>query len=263
MKFLLFDLLFLLFGSLSYGTAFAAALLMAQRLWTDSLPLNCFIIFFAFIVFIYTFILSLGTLKFIFQPKLIVGDFPIGMNKDYFAWALNSIFCGLYMTSPMAHVGHILFSANWLFYRLMGMNVQFNSLIGLNTTIRQPELITVGAGSILGLGSIMSCHFTSDGKVHTQKPIKIGTKSVIGGYSALAPGVTIGDNSVIGAESRVFPDVVIGNNVRIGAFCYIDHAVTIPDNVKIKSYTRIRKEDKINSGEIWEGNPAQKIGDYS
>lgn len=145
----------------------------------------------------------------------------------------------------------------------MGMKLGFSSLVGLKTTIRQPELIEVGSGSILGLGCILSCHFTANGKIHTQLPIKIGNKSIIGGYSAIAPGTTVGDNSVVGAETRVFPNCDIGNNVQIGALCHIDQGVKIPDNVKIKSYSRIRKTDEIKSGEIWQGNPAQKIGEIS
>lgn len=263
MKFLIFDILLYFFGALTYSISLFLTYLLGQQLWSDSIVLNCLVLFLCFVVFIHLFIITLSILKIIFQPKLITGDFPIGMNKDYIAWGLNSVFCGLYLTAPFAQFGHLLFSTNWLFYKGMGMKVPFNALIGLKSTIRQPELISIGNNSVIGLGSIMSCHFTADGKTHTQKPIKIGNRSVVGGYAGLGPGVTIGDHSVIGAESRVFPDVTLGNKVTLGAFCYIDHGVVIPDNVKIKSYTRITKEDAIKSNEIWAGNPAQKVGDLT
>ena len=143
------------------------------------------------------------------------------------------------------------------------MKVPFNCLIGLETTIRQPELITVGKNSIIGLGSKMSCHFTANGKDHTQKAITIGSHSVIGGYSGIAPGVSVGNHSVIGACTNVFPDVSIGDNVKIGAFCFIDKGVHIPDDVKILSHSRITSDTTIQSGQVWSGNPARKIGEIS
>ncbi|MEE2671286.1 MAG: DapH/DapD/GlmU-related protein [Bdellovibrionota bacterium] len=263
MKFLIFDILYALFSFLTYFISGSLTYLMGVSLWTENTYLNISVLLLCIFCFLYIFVLVLGTLKNIFQPKLIIGDFPIGMNKDYIAWALNSIFCGIFQTAPFYSSSRLLFSLSWLFHRLMGMKLGFSSLVGLKTTIRQPELIEVGSGSILGLGCILSCHFTANGKIHTQLPIKIGNKSIIGGYSAIAPGTTVGNNSVVGAETRVFPNCDIGNNVQIGALCHIDQGVKIPDNVKIKSYSRIRKTDEIKSGEIWQGNPAQKIGEIS
>ena len=261
MKFLLFDSLFYFFAAITYSCSIYLSYLFVEKLWSDYIFFNSFLVFVGLIVFIHIFVVILILLKKLFQPRLIVGQFPVGLNKHYIAWGLNSIFCGIFQTSPFAQIGHIIFSINWLFYRGMGMKINFSSLIGLKSTIRQPELISVGERSIIGLGAILTCHFTADGKVHTQKSINIGNQSVVGGYAGLSPGVVIGNQTVIGAESRVFPDVKIGNRVKIGAFCYIDHGVTIPDDVDIKSYSRITKQDLIRPFDIWSGNPAKKIGE--
>lgn len=143
----------------------------------------------------------------------------------------------------------------------MGMKVPLNTLIGMNATIRQPELIEVGENSILGLGCTISCHYSPSGKTHVQKHVKIGNKSVVGGFSIITPGVEIGDHSVVGTSTRIYPDVKIGNNVKIGAECSIKFGTVIPDNVKIKSNTIIEKFHQIKSGQTWGGNPAALISE--
>ncbi|EQC47703.1 transferase hexapeptide repeat protein [Bacteriovorax sp. Seq25_V] len=195
------------------------------------------------------------------QPKLSVGEFPIGPNLKYLGWVLNSLFQGIMIASPFASQCHFIFYLNWLYYRLMGMKLPLTTLVGMNATIRQPELIEVGENSILGLGCTISCHYSPSGKTHVQKRVKIGSRSVVGGFSIITPGVVIGDHSVVGTNSRIYPDVIIGNNVKIGAECSIKFGTIIPDNVKIKSNTIIEKDHQIKSGETWGGSPARLISE--
>jgi len=265
MKFLLFDILLYFFGIITYGGSAAVSFSFANFFWSENYLVNTLIISLSFLLFLHTFILILGLLKKIFQPKLIVGDFPISLNKDYFAWGLNSVFCGLFFSSPFTEISQLLFSTNWLFYRSMGMKRPFSTLIGQKTIIRQPELITLGSHSIIGLGAVLTCHFSPNTKTHTQQRITVGNHCVVGGAANIAPGVTISDRSVIGSKSSLFPSVVIGSGVRMGAFCRVDSGVTIPDNVRIKSHSRVTRDLKITSGDILEGSPAKVIkkGDHN
>jgi acetyltransferase-like isoleucine patch superfamily enzyme len=258
-KYLIFDVFYIIFAGLVYSLAISTALYIGQLIWNESIPSKVGAILIGYFTFLNSFVIIVGITKRIFQPKLVEGEFKIGFNKEYTGWILNSLFSCLLLCSPFAKQVHVLFYLNWIYYRLMGMKVPINTLIGMDTTIRQPELIEIGENSIIGLGAIMSCHFTANGKIHTQKGIKVGSKSVIGGYAGLSPGVIVGDNSVVGAKSSVFPNVTIGNGVRIGSECSIFMGTIIPDNVKIKSHSLVTKECNIQEGEVWGGNPAVKI----
>lgn len=258
-KYFVFDIIYLIFWIISYIVPLLCALYVASLFMVANYYLIALGLVLAYLTFLHTFLFTICFLKIIFQPKLTVGEFNIGMNKDYLGWIFNSLFMGLFEASPFSKQIHFVFYLNWLYYRLMGMKLPVNSLVGMNTTIRQPELIEVGENSIIGLGAIISCHFTANGKIHTQGRVKIGMRSVVGGYAGISPNVEIGDHSVVGARSSIYPNVKIGNNVRIGSSCSIFIGATIPDNVKIKSHTIIDKHCDIKAGETWGGHPARKI----
>lgn len=259
--FVIFDILYIFFKFLIYTISLILPIYILNEYWSLNIYINAALVFISYFVFLNCFVITLGICKNIFQPKLVTGEFPIGMNKKYIGWILNSLFQGIFIAAPFAKQAHFIFYLNWIYYRLMGMKLKSTVLVGMNVSIRQPELIEVGENTILGLGSTISCHYSPNGKVHIQKRVIIGSKSVIGGFAAIAPGVSIGNNSVIGARSSIYPDVTIGDNVNIGAECSIKFGSIIPNNVKIKSNTIIERNCKINAGEVWAGNPAVKIID--
>jgi len=257
--FLIFDIAYLVFSALIYGLSIAGAYFISNLIWSETLLSQISAVLIGYFLFLNFLVLLVGLFKIILQPKLYVGEFPIGLNRKYAGWVFNSLFQGIIIASPFDKQIQFLFYLKWFYYRLMGMKLPFSTLVGMNTVIRQPELISVGEKSILGLGCVISCHYSPNGKTHVQKRVTIGSKSVIGGNSSIAPGTTVGDNSVVGALSAVYPDVTIGNNVRIGAECCIKFAAVIPDNVKIKSHTVIDKNCDIKEGETWGGNPARRM----
>ncbi len=258
-KTLIFDVLFWIFSFLIYGISIMASLSFATHFWSETLWQNVVVILISYFIFIHAFILSIGIFKKLVQPQLTTGKMKVGLNKEYLAFALNSVFHGIFFTSPVASQVGILFYLASLYYRLMGMKVGLSNIIGTGVLIRQPELIEVGEKTVLGIGSILSCHFSPDGKSHVQGRIKIGKNSLLGAYAQLAPDTIVGDHVVIGNRSLVYSGVRIGNNVQIGMECRIQFGVEIPDNVIIKSNTVIKRGDKILSGQTWEGNPAVNI----
>lgn len=256
---LIFDALFWFFAFIIYGSAIACALSFARSFWTEVLYQQVIVILISYFIFLHVFILMIGLCKKIFQRKLVIGKIPVGLNKDYFAFALNSVFHGIYFTSPMAGQIGINFYLTALYYRLMGMKVGVSNIIGTGALIRQAELISLGEKTVLGIGSILSCHFSPNGKTHVQGPITVGKQSLIGAYAQLAPNTVIGDNTVIGNRSLIYSDVTIGNNVKIGMECRIEYGAVIPDDVTIKSYSVITRRDQIKKGETWGGNPARPL----
>lgn len=257
--FFIFDLLYILFSLIIYTLSLSPSLFILKNYWADSIIINALLAFISYFLFLNLFVITIGLFRSILQPRLVEGEFPIGLNRKYAGWVLNSLFQGIFIASPFAKQCNFIFYLNYIFYKMMGMNLDHTVLIGMNTTIRQAELISIGKKSIIGLGAIISCHYSPSGKTHVQKRVTIGNNSVIGGFSGIAPGVSVGDNSVVGARCSVYPDVKIGNNVRIGVECSIKFGSIIPDNVKIKSNTVIDKNCAINPGETWAGNPAVRV----
>lgn len=256
---LIFDGLYWFFAFLVYGLALTAAFTFGQYFWRDELWQQVIVVLLSYFVFLHAFVISIGVFKRIFQRPLVTGKLKVGVNKDYFGFVLNSVFHGIFFTSPVAGQVGILFYLTALYYRLMGMKVGLSNIVGTGVLIRQPELISLGKKTVLGIGSILSCHYSPNGKVHVQGRIKVGDYSLVGAFAQLAPHCTLGDHVVVGNRSIVFSDVTIGNNVQIGMECRIDYGVSIPDNVIIKSYSVIKRSDKIESGQTWGGNPARLI----
>ncbi|MAX67272.1 MAG: hypothetical protein CME66_10090 [Halobacteriovoraceae bacterium] len=258
--FAIFDLLFIITTLILHTTSLYLSYIVVIPLWSQSLFFNVFTIILGYFLFLHFFTLQTGLLRLLFQPKLKEGSFSIGLNKGYVGWVLNSLIQGVFISSPFAQQCLFIFYLKWAYYRLMGMKVSFKSLIGMHTIIRQAELIEIGKKTVIGLGAALSCHYSPSSKIHIQRSVKIGDNCVIGGFAIVGAGSSIGNNTVIGAKTNLLPNVSLGNNVKIGGNCNINFGVAIPDNVKIKSHTVITKNDQINSGEIWAGHPAKKVG---
>lgn len=70
-----------------------------------------------------------------------------------------------------------------------------------------PELITLRAGCVLGLRSMIICH---DDATRQVAPIDIGEGAYVGAGAIILPGVTIGTGAKIGAGAVVTKDVPPG-----------------------------------------------------
>jgi acetyltransferase-like isoleucine patch superfamily enzyme len=117
-------------------------------------------------------------------------------------------------------------------YRTMGIKLGKGAFVDRDVyfDLVWPELITVGDGSSIALGTLLLCHEynTENYKVgdvlhelhHTVKPIQIGSNVMIGSKSMILPGVVIGDGCIIGACSTVNKEIpawsiAVGSPARI------------------------------------------------
>lgn len=257
--FLIFDILFLITTVFFHTISLFLTYSLLSPAWPTDTFQQCFAIAVAYFLFLHILTISVALARFILQPRMKAGEHPIGLNKGYLSFVLNNLFYNVIVSSPFKKQILFIFYLRWIFYRLFGMKLPFSSIVSFEADIAQPELIEVGKKSIIGAGSILICHYAPNAKTHVQEKIKIGTGSVIGGYSGIAPGFEIGDNSVLGAKSNVYPGVKIGNGVRTGGECTFFFGAQVPDNVKIKSHSFIDKNCQMKSGETWGGNPAKKL----
>ncbi len=256
----LFDFLYLVAMTLVYSAALSGAIFCVQGIWGDSVLAKAAALLLGYFLFLHFFVIGIGLLRCLLQPRLRVGDFPVGFNRDYVAWGINSIFHGIMIASPFASQVFFIFYLNWLYYRLMGMQLPLSTLIGTGTAIRQPELLRIGNHSVIGIQCTISGHHSPNRSVHCHGLTAIGHNTLIGGTCKIMGPVTIGDNVVVGAGTDIAPHCRIGDNSKIGASCALAPGSSIPANVIIKNRSYITHNLNIQPGEIWAGSPAVRIG---
>jgi acetyltransferase-like isoleucine patch superfamily enzyme len=110
----------------------------------------------------------------------------------------------------------------FLFYRGMGAKIEPAIVLASDAVIADPWFFSAGRNCILGVGSLVTCHFVQQNVV-TLEPVALGDDVVIGARAFVSPGVRIGSRSVIGANSFIPRRTIIGE------------------------------------GEYWSGNPARAI----
>jgi acetyltransferase-like isoleucine patch superfamily enzyme len=252
---LLFDLLYWLFWTVVYTAAVAVSVLVADLLWGPSVLERAFALVVAYLTFLHAFVLVLGVLKRLVQPRLHTGKTQVGKGRAFLAWGLNSVFQGIFTASFCADQIHLLFWLRYAYYRLMGMQLSPGTIIGTGCSLRQVEMISLGRGVTIGMNVTMSCHLSPDGKSHVQAPISIGARTLIGADSRIGPGIAIGSDCVVGANSSLTTDLVIGDGVRMGPHTLVRPGVRIGDGARIAGNSVVDRD--VAPGETWPKSHAE------
>jgi acetyltransferase-like isoleucine patch superfamily enzyme len=256
---LIFDVLFVFFAVVVYGTSAAIAIAAAERVWGAPLWTRGLAVVVGYFVFLHAFVLVVGIVKRIVQRPLEVGVCQVGLNKKYFNWGLNSIFQGLFTTAFFDRQVHLIFYLKYLYYRAMGMKLSFNCIIGTRVIIRQAELVELGSRVTLGEMSGLYGHLSPDGRTHLQGRIKVGDGALVGGYASVGPDVEIGASAVIGAQVMILPGVRVGSGAFVGARSYLGRGVSIPARARVLANSVVREGTIMGEGETWEGSPAVRV----
>ena len=115
---------------------------------------------------------------------------------------------------------HILFRQ--LYYRGMGTKLDWTVYTSVSAHLADPWAIRLGSHTFIGHNAVIAGH-KIERDIVTLEPVEIGKNVLIGAGAHIQAGVKIGDGAVVGVESVVARGTVIP------------------------------------PGEIWAGNPAQKI----
>lgn len=100
----------------------------------------------------------------------------------------------------------------WL--RFLGVRVGRGAAVGLGATldIFRPDLISIGAGAIIGYNvTILTHEFRPDGVFIG--PVQIGDGALVGANATLLAGVTVGEGAWVAAGAVVTRDVPKGARV--------------------------------------------------
>ena len=107
-----------------------------------------------------------------------------------------------------------------LFFRIVGCRMGRN--VKINTAkISDAYLLTLGDDVVLGGDTDITCHLFEHNHLILQ-PVEIGSRTLIGARSYIAPGVRIGSDCVIGLSSYLRSGRVISDNTVVTSLAGID-----------------------------------------
>ena len=148
-----------------------------------------------------------------FNIKYKTGKFDYNyLNNNSFKWILN---CSLY--TPCRKIMEI-FPIGRIknnYYRLIGMKIGSNSLIG--GVIKDPCITKIGNNVTIGEYSIIYGHIHNylEGKIII-KEVSIGNNCIIGAGSIIMPGAIIQDNVVIATGAVVTQNQILEKGKTYG-----------------------------------------------
>ncbi len=122
-------------------------------------------------------------------------------------------------------------------------NTVYSSLTHSNATVM--DLTSVGEGSVITSGSILTTNITVGKHAHINLNTTIGHDCVIGDFFTTAPGVNISGYCKI------------GNGVYFGTNASVKNGITVCDNVTVGMGAVVTK-DILEEG-IYVGNPLRKL----
>ncbi len=91
-----------------------------------------------------------------------------------------------------------------LLHRMRGVHIGKNTWISYNVVLETayPELITIGDGAFIGVGTIVIAHFKE-----ARRGVRVGNRVFVGPGVIILPDVEIGDGAVVTAGSVVTSSV--------------------------------------------------------
>ena len=150
-------------------------------------------------------IISASFIK-IFKIKYKTGIYDYSyINNNSFKWILN---CSIY--TPCRKIIEIFPVGRFknIYYRLIGMKIGKNSLIG--GVIKDPCITSIGDNVTMGEYSIIYGHIHNykNGKI-TIKEVKIGNNCIIGAGSIIMPGAILEDDVILATGGIVIQNQIL------------------------------------------------------
>jgi sugar O-acyltransferase (sialic acid O-acetyltransferase NeuD family) len=105
----------------------------------------------------------------------------------------------------------------------------------IHPTVISSKSITIGAGTIIQAGTIMTINIAIGKHVHLNIDSTVGHDTVIEDYVTINPGVHINGKTTIGSSTYVGTGVVMKQEIKIGFESIIGAGAVLLENVPEKS----------------------------
>jgi sugar O-acyltransferase (sialic acid O-acetyltransferase NeuD family) len=100
-------------------------------------------------------------------------------------------------------------------------NIKLATIIHTRATIQNPQTVTVGEGSIIGAGCVLTTGIKIGSNVLLNLNVTVGHDTLIDDFSSIMPGVNIAGNVSVGSEVMIGSGANVINNIRIGDMAII------------------------------------------
>ncbi len=197
-------------------------------------------------------------------PPAEEGTFRLFADRGSTRWALKGWAPSVYL-AVFQPVFLLIPSFQRIALGAFGARLASGAQVTSRTRIREPHLVEIGSGSLVGEFAHLVCSYQPRPRCLVVARIQIDDEVLIGAYSVLCAGcrvgtgtiveyhvsigagTTIGEGSRIGAGTLILNHVRIGRRVRVGKSCVIPTGAEIPDGTRLAD------------GTVWSETPAFAI----
>ena len=195
-------------------------------------------------------------------PASVAGTFKLPGDSGATRWALKGWAPSVYLT-----LFQPLFFMSTTFQRValraFGATLGTDAWVTSRTVIREPHHVTVGDRSLVGEFAHLVCSMQPRLGMLVVGPIRVGSDTLIGAYTHIAPGSVVGsrcvlehaialgpavvidDDAYVGASTSIYGGSRVGKGARIGKHCVIGTRCVIADGSHLPDCTVMA------SGETW------------
>ncbi|HOW17531.1 MAG TPA: DapH/DapD/GlmU-related protein [Phycisphaerae bacterium] len=214
----------LLADPLALSAATLATLGIGHALWTPNLVLDALVLVLCYFTFPVGAVLALLVLRLLFaRGRIQPGTYPLDSPAARL-WLRKAALASLPRRSFFRNAVTGFSFLGPFFLRAMEAAVGKRISLGVDATIADPFMTTIGDDALIGDGAFLSAHLIERDAI-TIAPVTIGRRATIGAFAFVSPGTQVGDDAIVATGA------VVAKNTRIHA------------------------------GEIWGGIPARKIAE--
>jgi acetyltransferase-like isoleucine patch superfamily enzyme len=176
-------------------------------------------------------------------PAAEPGRFRMFADRGSVSWALKGWAPALYL-AVFQPVFFLSPAFGRVALRAFGARLGAGAQVTTRTSIREPHLVTIGRGSLVGEFAHLVCSHQPKPHTLVVAPIAIGDEVLIGGYSVLGAGSRVGSRSILEYRVSLGPHATVGEDSRIGA------GTTIRERARIGHRVRLGKGCSIGLGAV-------------
>jgi acetyltransferase-like isoleucine patch superfamily enzyme len=206
--------------------------------WVDSIYVFALLAPLCYFVYLVSYIVTNAFFRKILIRKLVTGKLE-PFDPRSLRWFRNMLFATTHENFVLANIKFYNILKH-LHFRLTGAKIDFRANLAVNNQIYESELVTIGRGTMAGLGSFISGH------MRTKDYLLVGE-------------VKIGKNCIIGGRSMISPNVVIEDEATVGAQCFVAPGAKIEKGATLLSNSVLPSNQVVLANQTWGGIPARPI----
>jgi len=158
----------------------------------------------------------------------LVDDVEVLGGLDWFGSMPKSIYVVLAIGMPKIKSATYRHLENY-------SSLKFPVLIHSEAYLQDEERISIGEGSVIGAGSVLTTGIDLGKHVLINLNVTIGHDTVIGDFSSVMPGVNLAGNVTLGNEVMVGSGANIINHIKVGDFSTIGAGSVVNHDIPASS----------------------------